>query len=190
MGCLLENSGLQETRRWRKLGFEPSVPGDAASGSGRSAPAARQRSHRTCTSMQSAVGALKFGALTRRRETTNPVVGAIAVEGSRCAGRVGERYIGVRSEQIRGGPGQARRVVFRSPVKDMQRHVVTSAPSHQFGAGRAIDMDLRSGRRISSCSHRFVLTHPSAAIAGSVSLSSSVLASLRSAVSNPSVNQA
>src|ERR1700719_1314786 len=49
---------------------------------------------------------------------------------------------------------------------------------------------MRSGRRISSCSHRFVLTHPSAAIAGSVSLSSSVLASLRSAVSNPSVNQA
>jgi hypothetical protein len=44
--------------------------------------------------------ALKFGALTRRRETTNPVIGAIAVEGSRCAGRVGERYIGVRSEQI------------------------------------------------------------------------------------------
>src|SRR6202047_3441486 len=38
--------------------------------------------------------ALKFGALTRRRETTNPVIGAIAVEGSRCAGRVGERYIG------------------------------------------------------------------------------------------------
>ena len=33
--------------------------------------------------------ALKFGALTRRRETTNPVIGAIAVEGSRCAGRVG-----------------------------------------------------------------------------------------------------
>jgi hypothetical protein len=32
--------------------------------------------------------ALKFGALTRRRETTNPVIGAIAVEGSRCAGRV------------------------------------------------------------------------------------------------------
>ena len=28
---------------------------------------------------------------------------------------------------------------------------------------------MRSGRRISSCSHRFVLTHPSAAIAGSVS---------------------
>ena len=34
-----------------------------------------------------------------------------------------------------------------------------------------------------------LLTHPSPAIAGSVSLSSSVLASLRSAVSNPSVNQ-
>ena len=70
------------------------------------------------------------------------MIGAIAVEGSRCAGRVGERYIGVRSEQICGVPGQARRVVFRSPVKDMQRHVVTGAPSHQFGAGRAIDMDL------------------------------------------------
>jgi hypothetical protein len=60
--------------------------------------------------------ALKFGALTRRRETTNPVIGAIAVEDSRCAGRVGERYIGVRSEQIRGVQGQARRVMFRSPV--------------------------------------------------------------------------
>ena len=75
------------------------------------------------------------------------MIGAIAVEGSRCAGRVGERYIGVRSEQIRGVPGQARRVVFRSPVKDMQRHVVTGAPSHQFGAGRAIDMDLPGYRR-------------------------------------------
>jgi hypothetical protein len=75
------------------------------------------------------------------------VIGALAVEGSRCAGRVGERYIGVRSEQICGVPGQARRVVFRSPVKDMQRHVVTGAPSHQFGAGRAIDMDLPGYRR-------------------------------------------
>ena len=35
-------------------GFEPSVPGDAASRSGRSAPTARQHSHQTCTSMQSA----------------------------------------------------------------------------------------------------------------------------------------
>ena len=59
--------------------------------------------------------ALKFGALTRRRETTNPLIGAIEVEGSRCAGRVGERYIGVRSEQICGVPGQARRVVFALP---------------------------------------------------------------------------
>jgi len=26
MGCLLENSGLQETRRWREMDSEPSVP--------------------------------------------------------------------------------------------------------------------------------------------------------------------
>jgi hypothetical protein len=47
----------------------------------------------------------------------------------------------------------------------------------------------QSRRGICQSSRCCVLTHPSAAIAGSVSLSSSVLASLRSVVSKPSVNQ-
>jgi hypothetical protein len=47
----------------------------------------------------------------------------------------------------------------------------------------------QSRRKICLLRRRLVIIHPSAAIAGSVSVSSSALASLRSAVSKPSVNQ-
>ena len=75
------------------------------------------------------------------------MISEIAVKGSGCAGRVGERELGVRSEQVDGVTRQAGRLVLRSPVKDMQRHVVTGAPSRQFGAGRAINVDLPGHRR-------------------------------------------
>jgi len=61
------------------------------------------------------------------------VISAIAVKGVRRTGRVGERHIGVRSEQIDGVPCQAGRLVLRSPVEDMQPYVVIGAPTRQLG---------------------------------------------------------
>jgi hypothetical protein len=134
-----------QTLRWRELDSNPRSP--VMRHPDLDVRHRRRASAPTALAFNAKCAALKLGALTRLRETTNSVIGAIAVEGSRCAGPVGERYIGARSEQICGVPGQARRVVFRSPIKHMQRHVATGAPSHQFGAGRAIDMDLPSYRR-------------------------------------------
>src|SRR4029077_11198265 len=64
-----------------------------------------------------------------RRETANSVIGAIAIEGFRRTGRFGERHIGVWPEQVDRIARQAGRLVLGSPVKNMQRHCVTGAPS-------------------------------------------------------------
>jgi hypothetical protein len=64
------------------------------------------------------------------------VIGAIAIKGIRRTRSVGERHIGVWPQQIDGVARQAGRL----PAENMQRHVVTGAPSRQFGAGRAIDI--------------------------------------------------
>jgi hypothetical protein len=65
------------------------------------------------------------------------VIRAIALEGVWRTGRVSERDIGVRAEQIEGVPRQARRLVLRLPVKDMQRHVMAGAPISELGADGA-----------------------------------------------------
>jgi len=52
------------------------------------------------------------------------MVSAIALNGVWRTDRIGERDIGVRPEQIGGVSRQAGRLVLRSPVKVMQRHVV------------------------------------------------------------------
>ena len=75
------------------------------------------------------------------------MLGAIAFEGSRRTRWVGERHIAVRSKQIDCVTRQTGRLVLRSPVKDVQRYVVTGAPGRQLGAGQAIDVDLPGHRR-------------------------------------------
>ena len=75
------------------------------------------------------------------------MLGTIAFEGSRRTGWVGERHITVRSEQIDCVARQTGRLVLQSPVKDVQRNVVTGAPGRQLGAGQAVDMDLPGHRR-------------------------------------------
>jgi hypothetical protein len=75
------------------------------------------------------------------------MIGAVMVEGIRSAGRIGERHIGVRSEQVDGISRQAGRLVFPPPVEYVQRHTVAVAPVRQFGPRRTIDMDLPGHRR-------------------------------------------
>jgi len=70
------------------------------------------------------------------------VIRAIALEGVWRTGRVSERHIGVRPEQIEGVSRQAGRLMLRLPVKDMQRHVMAGAPIGELGAGGSINMDL------------------------------------------------
>ena len=74
------------------------------------------------------------------------MIGAIALEGVWRTGRISERHIGVRPEQIEGITRQAGRLVLRLPVKDMQRHVVAGAPIGELGASGTIDMDLPGHR--------------------------------------------
>src|ERR1700758_5504260 len=93
---------------------------------------------RNCSDPTSEIYSRRFG----RRETANSVIGAIAIEGFRRTRRVGERDIGVWPEQIDGVARQAGRLVLGSPAKNMQRHLVTGAPSRQLGSGGAIDMHL------------------------------------------------
>ena len=70
------------------------------------------------------------------------MIRAIALEGVWRTGRVSERHIGVRPEQIEGVSRQAGRLMLRLPVKDMQRHVMAGAPIGELGAGGSINMDL------------------------------------------------
>ena len=52
----------------------------------------------------------------------------VALEGVWRRGRVGERHIGVRPEQIEGITRQPGCLVLRSPVEDVQRHAAAGAP--------------------------------------------------------------
>src|ERR1700756_1176822 len=90
---------------------------------------------------------VKYSTRFGRRESANPVIGAIAIKGIRRTRSVGERHIGVWPQQIDGVARQTGRLVLVSPANNMQRHVVTGAPTRQFGAGRAIDMNLPGHRR-------------------------------------------
>src|SRR5258706_3425787 len=73
-----------------------------------------------------------------RRETANSVIGAIAIESCRRTRRFGDRHIGVWPEQVDRVARQAGRLVLGSPVKNIQRHSVTGAPSRQLARGGAL----------------------------------------------------
>src|SRR5438552_13829152 len=83
-----------------------------------------------------------YSRRSARRESANLVIGAITIKGIRPTRNVGERHIGVWPQQIDGVARQAGRLVLGSPAKNMQRHLVTGAPSRQLGSGGAIDMHL------------------------------------------------
>src|SRR6266436_3938615 len=83
-----------------------------------------------------------IGSTKRRDPKPYPALGAIAVDNARRARGAGKRHIGVRSEQVQSIAGQPDRLIFRSPVEDVQRNIVVGAPSSELGAGRSIDVDL------------------------------------------------
>ena len=91
--------------------------------------------------------ALTYCVLSRHRGNANFVINAVALENVRRTGRISERHIRVRPEQIERVARQAGRFVLRSPVKDMQRHVMADAPIGELGAGGTIDLHLPGHRR-------------------------------------------
>jgi hypothetical protein len=66
----------------------------------------------------------------------------IALQDIGRAGRISQRDIGVRSQQIEAVAGKSRRLVLRPPAKFMQRNVLSGAPCRELGGSGSIDVNL------------------------------------------------